>query len=363
MPSTLLSLASKQVWPHVLVVSHLRPERLILLHSSEAEESEKPARRLRDFFIKSGLLSGSSIQTVRIPHDDMRQVESICREIRGKAKDASWLTHFTGGNKLMATGAFLDAIRNKVPACYLERGNRLFWFKVENRDLTTSSEKIDGHIADKLDALDLLLCQMSHTELSGRGEKLQLREDVSTESFHKQLLTNAHSFFTSRRRPASEPQRGDSLEYAVAAIALWRGVKSVYRSVGIREAGTTKEQTDFDVVFNYGGKLWLVDCKDRTTHRAKFTKVRHFIDKKRDGADAIFRSLQQLENEAEATHYIWLKQAILDVQRAGGLLGKVVFVRKSVLPAEVMQFAADLGVPVLTKETLYSGLQELLDAS
>ncbi len=44
---TPISLASKQIWPQVLAVLHLRPQRLVLVHSAEESESKRPAERLR----------------------------------------------------------------------------------------------------------------------------------------------------------------------------------------------------------------------------------------------------------------------------------------------------------------------------
>ena len=53
---TLLTLASKQIWPQVLAVARLKPKRLFLLHSADAAESKGPAQRLKRLFDKSGLV-------------------------------------------------------------------------------------------------------------------------------------------------------------------------------------------------------------------------------------------------------------------------------------------------------------------
>ena len=44
--SILLSLASKQIWPQVLAVAHLKPARVFLLHSEDAAESKGPPNAL-----------------------------------------------------------------------------------------------------------------------------------------------------------------------------------------------------------------------------------------------------------------------------------------------------------------------------
>jgi hypothetical protein len=46
---TMITIASKQIWPQVLCVSHIRPEHIILLHSNDEQESSIPARRLNKF--------------------------------------------------------------------------------------------------------------------------------------------------------------------------------------------------------------------------------------------------------------------------------------------------------------------------
>jgi CRISP-associated protein Cas1 len=67
---TLLSLASKQIWPQVLGFLHLnpRPDRLVLFHTDEEAESAGPAWRLKEFFASQRLLS-EPVELVRVPHD------------------------------------------------------------------------------------------------------------------------------------------------------------------------------------------------------------------------------------------------------------------------------------------------------
>jgi hypothetical protein len=51
---TLLSHVSKQIWPQVLAVAHLKPERVLLLHSEDAAESKGLAQRLKRLFDDAG---------------------------------------------------------------------------------------------------------------------------------------------------------------------------------------------------------------------------------------------------------------------------------------------------------------------
>ena len=49
-PATILALASRQICPHVLTLAHYRPQRLVLQHSEEREESHEPAQRLQELW-------------------------------------------------------------------------------------------------------------------------------------------------------------------------------------------------------------------------------------------------------------------------------------------------------------------------
>ena len=47
---TLVCLASRQVWPYILIAMHLKPSRLVLLHNQDTDESKRPAQRLKKLF-------------------------------------------------------------------------------------------------------------------------------------------------------------------------------------------------------------------------------------------------------------------------------------------------------------------------
>ena len=81
---TLLSLASKQIWPQVLAVAHLKPDRLLLLHSEDTIESKGPAQRLRRFFDESGLVPNGETKLESLPHDNFSAIESRFDEIFAK---------------------------------------------------------------------------------------------------------------------------------------------------------------------------------------------------------------------------------------------------------------------------------------
>src|SRR2546425_10184745 len=102
---TLLSLASKQIWPQVLSVAHLKPERVFLLHSEEASESKDPAQRLKRFFddAEPRLLPQGAARLESIPHNDFAALARLLDALTSKQQLilGDCVRHFTCGNPRM----------------------------------------------------------------------------------------------------------------------------------------------------------------------------------------------------------------------------------------------------------------------
>ncbi len=178
---TLLSLASKQIWPQVLAFLHLnpRPDRLVLFHTDEESESAGPARRLKELFTSQRLLPENAVELVRVPHDHFGNiVEALAATAERLALDESnCRVHFTGGNKLMALAA-TEWCRLAGTACfYLERDLRVFPFLPRGTDLLSQeSFQLDPHLAREIEPLALLRCQLGGAEVVGAGQRLTLNE-------------------------------------------------------------------------------------------------------------------------------------------------------------------------------------------
>jgi len=367
---TILTLASKQTWPQILTVAQMRPDRLFLLHSDDAHESRTPARRLKRFFDKSGLVPKGGTRLERIPHDNFDAIE--------KRFDDLVATHqlnlnqcqlnFTGGNKLMATAAFRWAARRGVNAFYLERGNTLTSFKPRDGDLLTVTETIDGHITDDLQAVDLLKCQIDASEVERVGETLTLNsigQALSDDDFFTRADNgNPLRMYLEVNGSADHaPHEGDSLEFNTAAVILKLGVPRVHRSLRLKVkaqegVSTRQPHAEIDLLFNWNGRLWLVDCKDRTSEENLIAGLRRELPSTLSN-DA--RSLlERIGNELRISQTKALKEDLLAIREMGGLLGRVVCVRKSSLPEEVAQFAHNNRIDLVRKTELHEGFRSLL---
>ena len=146
----LLSLASRQIWPHILAVAWLKPTRIFLLHTRDVEESQGPAQRLKRFFDETELVPRGGTRLEPVSHNDFTSIERSLDTLQTKHQLplSDCRLNFTGGNKLMATAAFRWAARRSVSAFYLERGNQLVWFEPRDGEMLTCSETWTGRVTN-----------------------------------------------------------------------------------------------------------------------------------------------------------------------------------------------------------------------
>jgi hypothetical protein len=365
----LLSLASKQIWPQVLAVAHLRPQRLFLLHSEDAAESRSPAQRLKRFFDDSGLVSKGGTRLEAISDSDFDAIEHRLDEIQRSHQLplADCVVNFTGGNKLMATAAFRWAARH-ARAFYLERRNQLTWFTAPDGKMVTRTETLDGHLTDDLDPVALLRCQLDASEVQRPGQKLVLNEAgqmlPAPEFFRRvQNGNDALPWLSITGEADREAKDGDKLEFAVAAALLRLGVKQVRRSLRLKvksahEVGTRLPHAEIDLLFTWGGRLWLADCKDRIPAEDLTQNLRRSLPRPLNpNAETL---LNRIQEELSIGQTKVMKEDLLAVREAGGLLGNVVCVRKAELPEQVIQYARHNHISVVRKNDLVDGLRNLL---
>ncbi len=270
---TLLSLASRQIWPQVLSVLHVKPERLVLLHSTEEAESKRPAERLKNFLEGSGLLKQGNVALSQIPHDSFSGVREAIADFAAdhSLDESNCLMNLTGGNKLMAMAAAEWCRLSPTKCFYLERDLRFFPFNPINTDLLPQPEfKLDPHLAKDLDPLALLRCQIDAAEIVSGGQSLTLNpaghagKDVEVQA----LLKKSFDFRKYLKSDVDEHESrvGDGLEYATAYAVLKLGVPRIQRGIRLSPRflrAINHEEGELDLVFNWAGKLWVVDCKDR----------------------------------------------------------------------------------------------------
>lgn len=214
----LLSLASRQIWPHVLLVAHLKPQRLFLLHSENAAESRTPVQRVKQFFDQSNLVAKGNTALVWVSDSDFSTIETQLDELQTNRQLllSDCVVNFTGGNKLMATAAFRWAAKRGVRALYLERRNQLTWFEPCDGDVLTRNECVDGHLTDTLDSLPLLRCQLDASDVDREGQRIELNRagrTVGDADFWRQLpLVDRRADFSlahnhRRRQSRAKPRR------------------------------------------------------------------------------------------------------------------------------------------------------------
>jgi hypothetical protein len=354
-PITLISLASRQVWPQILAVKHFHPERLILIHSNNEIESKQPAERLKAFFHRTGILPEGAVELDTISHDDFQDISIKLDQYTYTSVNV--VANITGGNKLMASATLLWAIRRNVPCFYLERDYTVTRFWVENEEIQTTIEPIDPHITDEIDPIHLIRAQMGDAEVEREGETLRLKPSCNDVLMRRVLNGGEYpgNCLEILGNADGDSKKGDRLELLTAVVLLSLNVGMVRRSVRIKARSMHGLQAripiaEFDLVFNYNGVLWLVDCKDRkpTVNLLAPFRTGLFSQEHRE-------LLVRIEKQLQMSDAKIIKEDILHIRSMGGLMGRVVCVRAAELPAEVLQFAESNQVDVIRKKDLLAG--------
>ncbi len=369
----MLSLASRQAWPHILAAAHFKPSKLVLLHSADGDESRRPAERLRRFFDETQTLVGpGGAELAEIPDGDFQAIQRRLHEAAARvAPDgAERLLNFTGGNKLMATAAFRWAERNGIAAFYLERGNRLVRFEHAGDDgFATSSVLLEGAIANKLDPVALLECQSSASRVERRGQRLTLNRNAKAMSERdiRKWLTDRppEDLLHIEGQADKERKAGDTLEFRTAVVLLALGVLEVRRS--LRLTVPTRmgalPHAELDLLFNWDGKLWLVDCKDRGAERRFVHDLRAILRKHpppKPDLESAANLLARLDSEMKISPIKVLKEDLVAIGEIGGLLGRIVCVRKSRLSDEATAYARENRIETVLRPDLFEGFRRKL---
>ena len=369
---TLISLASKQIWPQLSIWRTLHPIRVLLLHSSDRKESEGPANRLQTLLTAYR----TPTQCESTPHDDYEGIQAALDSLANRhgLGSGNTMLNFTGGNKLMATAAFSWAKDHGIPCCYLERGNQLVHLEIRDGHSHSWTEKLDADITDDLDALDIVHCQLDGSEIERPGELLTLNSEGRNMPLHawdaafQKNPGNLLQHVQCSNPHDNEEKQGDHLEILAAAVLLKLGVATLRRSMRIRPVnvsllpGYQPLENEFDLVFNHGGRLWVVDCKDRTHPENLAIEFGNSLKKLKDNPlqNPLFRKQWgRIQSEISSSPMKTMKEDILAAQSLGGLLGQVICVRRLDPSPEIRNFAKSKGIHIVTFSNLFQNFQTI----
>ena len=129
-------------------------------------------------------------------------------------------------------------------------------------------------VTDALDPVGLLRC---HRRLRGAAAGQIIALSVAGRT-----LSGPHCSGAFRRSDArawlniagkADPidKEGDALEFSTAAVSTsWgqpRSAQSVSQVKSSSYVSTGSRHAEIDLLFTWGGRLWLIDCKDRCPRR------------------------------------------------------------------------------------------------
>lgn len=380
---TLLTLVSRQIWPQVIAIAGEKPDAVILLHTDNGRESQRPAERLKHLLESQGLIRAGNVHLHLIPGTPITD----CIEAIGAAAEAHSLgpdnsrMHLTGGTKLLNMAAVEWCRDCGNPSFYLdgqEGRQRIVPFHFEGGHLVQGPARpIAPETTNFIDPLALLKCQLDDEDITEDGQTLALSpkgQDTPLSSLPQLIDQDRGRRGTGKpslierlldaKGPAPEPRAGDLLELATAFALLKSGPIRVQRGVTHKSRNRSNSLNDsgeFDLVFNWNGRLWIVDCKDRIDAEDRVGQLRNelFMAGISSRADQL---LKALSDELKDKELKTLKEDIAALADAGGLQGKALIVRREKLPSQAEDYARTRKLEVVLADQLHLKLPGVLSS-
>ena len=214
--------------------------------------------------------------------------------------------------------------------------------------------------------LALLRCQLSASEVEREGQKLTLTpqgRDLDEDEFLACVERGddaVRGLLNVEGTADRDTAEGDALEFVTAAVALKHGATEVRRSLRLRVNSplSPNPHQEIDLLFNWGGRLWLVDCKDRVSGSRLVSNLRDALPAPID--PRVDRHLKRLDDEMKVTPVKALKEDLVANLEVGGLRGKIVCVRKVPLPPEAHPYAKLNGIDVVQKKDLFASFRRMM---
>jgi hypothetical protein len=369
--STLLTFASRQIWPQVLAILDRAPTRLILFHSEDAAESSRPAARLRDFVVATGRLPAESVELVPASSNHLGQLRESIASVAERLElgELNCEFHLTGGNKLMALAAFEWCRLNGSPCFYIERERQLIQFRPVRTELEQSEPRqLPADLAQSIDPEHLVRCQLDSADVVDPGQLLSLSpegEKMPWQEIGPLLARESYDFRRLLRIEGAEPvaRAGDQLELAAAFALLKIGVQRVRRGLRTTARARTangRDEGEQDLIFNWRGRLWVVDCKDRHSPETRIERLRSELLSASAMSPRVRELLDSLADELKDKELKTLKEDLQAVAEAGGIMGRTIVVRRENLPPQAADFARSRKMDVVLKDRLFQDLHRHL---
>jgi len=384
------------VWKYLKDTLKKDIKKIVLLYSQgdHEEESKIPAERLKEFFNR--IYENKDFTELReinhnnksaLDQDFQKIIEDYCQN------QAQAIINITNGNKLMTLSAFQQA-KNKVDACYLERGNQFIHYQHKSDDFT--SEPLDPKICDDIDPLDIIRCHLVDGNLiiNSDFEKIKpleklinknINELIGEYRYAKRIINNPKATsvkisneivkvfneYIDKFKPPAILNIGDGLEYFTSLCLLKCGVKVIYKGLKLQmprviEGGWETDQEQ-DLIFIHNGKLWLVDCKNEVDHFNILKKAINdqYVNYSFNNANSKFNNVFTKINKAlKNRERSLIRLDLFYAQNFGGLTAEVICVRNPEIVEnnDFLQYANQLNLIKIVKndDNLFNNLKKLL---
>lgn len=315
----LITIASEQTWPQIIPMYHLKNkdghgfDKIIILYSGfNPSKSKDPATRLKTFIEKYDLSKETYLQEVEGEIDFSEPLNNLVNNLGITTSDDVYV-NFTGGTKTMSLMLSIWAAQKGYILFYTYSGSRLQFYKQISNGLLNKvgSEDIDVRITNDIDPIDIVKLQCGEEFIKDEGRQYKSSVEINNKNI---------------------PQSGsDGILLERAMLHFFQDSNIKYRhSIKLKAVKASTPHEEIDVLLNYNGTLWLVECKKRKNLNFN-ADVRDRIKRAYKGKDVskpgiIDQLIIDLEKNLSSNKHMQFKSDVFSAKKISGINAKVLWV-------------------------------------
>jgi len=312
---TLITISSEQVWPQIIPVYQIRPDRVIILHTGNKYKSEAPAQRLKEFFALKGLVPVENIKLHLIAENEYPNVLDAYKD------DEEVIVNLTGGKKIMTIMLSKWVVNNNKKAFYFDDSSKIYW--VSLADSKVESEAVSKDVISELNNIDPIEIAELYLGKEGISDRGRAYKNYN-ECLEYLRRKNGDG------KNLVETKYGEALEREIIYLLLEEGIKFRHSVIlKPRRIGNLSD-AEIDVLVNYNATLILIECKlcrNRNLYASMESRIKNVYDGKEPRNKEAFGSLiQTITKYISENKFMQYKADLVSIRKIAGLTGKVFWI-------------------------------------
>lgn len=337
----LITIASEQVWPQIVPVYHLINkdktifDKIIIVHSHNTARSEEPAKRLETFIKEHKLSKEIYLQQVEEETDFSEPLNNLVSKLDITAADDDVYVNLTCGTKIMSIILSTWGTQKGYTLFYTYNGSKLQLYKRTSNNIldNVGTEDIDVSITNDIDPIEIVTLQCGEDYIDDVGN---FYEDYNT----------------MKKKMGSPKQYTDGIHLEEEIVNYFINSKIKYRhSVRLKSSKASVPHEEIDVLLNFNGSLWVIECKMKKIIQDWGNCIRSCLkeDYNNIQPENIKNLIKKIEKEIGTNLAMQYKADIFSAKKISGINAKVLWITTHKIPDHIKSFCDDEDIKYLEK--------------